>query len=469
MLFNSLDFLVFFPVVTIIYFLLPQRVRWIHLLLASCLFYMAFVPAYLFVLAFTITIDYFAGLAIEKSRGAARRAWLIVSLAGNIGVLVAFKYGYFMAEQVNAVMHAWHVPAALPLWNVLLPLGLSFHTFQAMSYTIDVYRGNWRAERHFGIYALYVMFYPQLVAGPIERPGGLLRQLKEKHTFSRSDLGVGLRLMLWGFFKKLVIADRLGGYVNFVYDHPDQVSSGYLLLGMFFFSFQIYCDFSGYSDIAIGAARTMGFRLAMNFDRPYLAANIRQFWQRWHMSLTTWFRDYVYIPSGGNRVGKGRKYINILIVFLLSGLWHGAGWNFIIWGAMHGLIMLAWMMASGGDNGRVTGGGLRRVMTGAGTFVLVTVAWVFFRCRDTSLAWRILSHLVGHRGDIHIEYHITKTTMVLGVVFIILLVVIEKMVSPMMEELQERWWPDIAFCLFALGAILVFGVFGSQPFIYFAF
>jgi alginate O-acetyltransferase complex protein AlgI len=477
MLFNSVDFLLFFPIVTLIYFLLPHRFRWMHLLAASCIFYMWFIPVFILILIFTITIDYFAGIAIEKASGRRRKAFLMMSIACNLGVLIVFKYAHFLTLQINSLFHVLHMPASVPLWNILLPIGLSFHTFQAMSYTIEVYRGNYRAERHFGIYALYVMFYPQLVAGPIERPQGLLR---DKHVFNRSDLGVGLRLMLWGFFKKLVIADRLAGYVNYVYGNVDHLSSWYIILAVVFFSFQIYCDFSGYTDIAIGAARTMGFRLAPNFNRPYSSANIREFWTRWHISLSSWFRDYVYIPMGGNRVSKGRKYVNLLIVFLLSGMWHGAGWNFIIWGLIHGLVMVGWVMytdrrgqeAGGGrpEGGRNRGGGwLGRLVTVVWTFGLVSVAWVFFRCADVGQAVHVLSHLAGSSGDIHYETQIAKTTIVLGCLFIGVMLLLERMLSPVMEELQDRWWGDVAFCVFALGAILLFGVFGSQPFIYFQF
>lgn len=473
MLFNSLDFLLFFPIVTLIYFLLPHRFRWVHLLAASCIFYMWFIPVFILILIFTITVDYFAGIAIEKASGRRRKAFLVVSLACNLGVLIVFKYAHFLSLQINSIFHLLHVPASVPLWNILLPIGLSFHTFQAMSYTIEVYRGNYRAERHFGIFALYVMFYPQLVAGPIERPKGLLRQLRDKHVFNRSDLGVGLRLMLWGFFKKLVIADRLAGYVNYVYGNVDHLSSWYIVLAVVFFSFQIYCDFSGYTDIAIGAARTMGFRLAPNFNRPYSSANIREFWTRWHISLSSWFRDYVYIPMGGNRVSKGRKYVNLLVVFLLSGVWHGAGWNFIIWGLLHGLVMVAWVMYTdrrGQEAGRDKGGGwLGRLAAVVWTFGLVSVAWVFFRCADVGQAVHVLSRLAGFSGDIHYEEQIAKTTIVLGCLFIGAMLLLERMLSPVMEELQVRWWADVAFCVFALGAILLFGVFGSQPFIYFQF
>ena len=471
MLFNSLDFLVFFPLVTLLYFLLPHRFRWIHLLVASCVFYMFFIPAYILILLFTITLDYFAGIAIEKASGRRRKLYLGLSLAGNLGVLAVFKYAGFFTLQMNALLHAFHSPASLPVWEILLPIGLSFHTFQAMSYTIEVYRGRCAVERHFGLYAVYVLFYPQLVAGPIERPSGLLRQLRERHVFNWADLGVGLRLMLWGFFKKLVIADRLGGYVNYVYGNVDHLSSAYVVVAVLFFSFQIYCDFSGYSDIAIGAARTMGFRLVTNFDRPYTSGNIRVFWSRWHISLTSWFRDYVYIPLGGNRVGAGRKYWNVLLVFLLSGLWHGAGWNFIVWGALHGVLMIMWRVYAGKGAAAARGVSttVGRWLGVLGTFLAVSVLWVFFRCPDIGQAVHVLSHLAGYTGDVHFERNIDKTTIALGCVFLIFLLLVERRTTPGMEELQGRFWPDVALCTIALGSILLFGVFGSQPFIYFQF
>jgi len=454
MLFNSLDFLVFFPVVTLLYFLLPHRLRWLLLLVASCIFYMYFIPVYLLILVFTIIVDYIAGIAIENAPGVKRKIFLIISLVANIGGLVIFKYA------------GWLHPA----WKVILPLGLSFHTFQAMSYTIEVYRGRQAAERHPGIYALYVMFYPQLVAGPIERPSHLLPQLSARHSFNWGNLAAGLRLMLWGFFKKLVIADRLSGYVNYVYDHAGQLSYGYVIVAVVFFSFQVYCDFSGYSDIATGAAKTMGFDLMVNFNRPYFSTNIREFWSRWHISLTSWFRDYVYIPLGGNRAGKYRKYFNILAVFLLSGLWHGAGWNFLIWGGLHAMLMIGWVWRRDrrpeGDAGP---GFLGRMGGIALTFCLVTLAWVFFRCTDLGQALQVLGSMLGQQGDPYFNMQITRSTIGLGFIFIILLLLMERFTSPRLEEWRGRFWPDIAFGALTLTAILLFGVFSGQSFIYFQF
>ncbi|MEI9935338.1 MAG: MBOAT family O-acyltransferase [Ferruginibacter sp.] len=302
---------------------MPHKFRWILLLTASCIFYMAFVPVYILILIFTIINDYIAGIIIENAQNKKRKLFLVLSIVSNVGVLAFFKYYNFFIENVNALLHSLHVTTySVPLLSILLPIGLSFHTFQAMGYTIEVYRGNQKAERHFGIYALYVMFYPQLVAGPIERPQNLLHQFWEKHSFSSQRLLDGLRLMLWGFFKKVVIADRLALYVNAVFNFPGNYHYLNLIIATLFFTIQIYCDFSGYSDIAIGAAKTMGFDLMTNFNRPYFSKNIQEFWAKWHISLSTWFKDYLYIPLGGNRVKVSRMYLNIAIVFLVSGLWH---------------------------------------------------------------------------------------------------------------------------------------------------
>ncbi len=301
MLFNSLEFVIFFPVVTLLYFLLPHRFRWLHLLAASCVFYMFFIPAYILILAFTIVIDYFAGILIENARGKSRKIFLATSLAANIGVLFVFKYYNFFSENLAQIASLLNVEYALPALSILLPVGLSFHTFQAMSYTIEVYRGNQKAERHFGIYALYVMFYPQLVAGPIERPQSLIHQFYERHDFDSNRVSNGLKLMLWGLFKKIVVADNLAVFVDAVYNQPRAWDGVNLIIATIFFAFQIYCDFSGYSDIAIGAAEVMGFKLMTNFNRPYHSKSISEFWKRWHISLSTWFRDYLYIPLGGNR------------------------------------------------------------------------------------------------------------------------------------------------------------------------
>src|SRR3989338_1263361 len=339
MLFNSRTFLVFYIVVTSLYFLIPHRLRWLLLLAGSIVFYMAFVPAYILILGWTIVVDYFAGLFIEKATGQKRKLFLIVSLVSNVGVLAFFKYFNFLNESLTALLGTIGIANSVPFLTILLPIGLSFHTFQAMSYTIEVYRGR-NAERNFGIFALYVMFYPQLVAGPIERPQNLLHQFYEKHEFDYRRMSDGIKLMLWGLFKKAVIADRLAILVDRVYADPLSYGGAHFIVATVFFAFQIYCDFSGYTDMARGAAHTMGFRLMENFLRPYHARSIQEFWRRWHISLSTWFRDYLYMPLGGNRVSIPRWYLNLFITFLFACLWHGASWTFVIWGALHGVYLI---------------------------------------------------------------------------------------------------------------------------------
>lgn len=299
MLFNSIEYLLFFPIVCALFFLLPHKVRWFHLLVASCIFYMYFIPVYILILFLTIIVDYIAGIMIEQAVGRRRKWFLVMSIFANVGILVVFKYYNFLTENFNALFHITHLPLTIPYMDIILPIGLSFHTFQAMSYTIEVYRGNQTAERHFGVYALYVMFFPQLVAGPIERPQNVLHQFHEKHTLKYENVAVGVRLILWGMIKKVVIADRLSMVVDSVFNAPYGHSGVMAGIAAIFFSFQIFCDFSAYSDIAIGSARVMGFKLMTNFNKPYHSRSISEFWKRWHISLSTWFRDYLYIPLGG--------------------------------------------------------------------------------------------------------------------------------------------------------------------------
>jgi alginate O-acetyltransferase complex protein AlgI len=395
MLFNSLEFLIFFPLVTGVYFLLPHRFRWFWLLLASCYFYMAFVPVYILILGFTIVIDYFAGIWIASQTDQRKKKLaLLASLAANIGVLAFFKYWNFLNENLTELLGLFSAKNPVPFLKILLPIGLSFHTFQAMSYTIEVYRGRQKPERHLGIYALYVMFYPQLVAGPIERPQNMLHQFYEKHYFEYQRVVEGLRLMLWGMFKKVVIADRLAVYVNEVYDHPDQYHGLPVLTATYFFAIQIYCDFSGYSDIALGSAKVMGFNLMQNFNLPYFSKSIREFWSRWHISLSTWFRDYVYIPLGGNRVKEWRWLMNLLIVFMISGLWHGAKWTFIIWGALHGIYLIGEILLNKiGFVARAGKTKLGEAFRWLLTFHLVVLAWIFFRAKSVDDAFEIIRNL----------------------------------------------------------------------------
>lgn len=398
MLFNSLQYLIFFPLVVGAFFALPHRYRWLLLLAASYYFYMCWKPEYAVLIFVSTLIDYWAALQMGKTgERRKRRKYLVLSLVANLGILFSFKYFNFFNDSIRALCDSVNIFYGVSALDLLLPVGISFYTFQTLSYTIDVYKGTRQPERHFGIFAVYVSFFPQLVAGPIERSTRLMPQFFEKKKFEYDRVVSGLQLVLWGLFKKIVIADRLAVYVNQVYNHPGDFSGGPLILATYFFAFQIYCDFSGYSDIAIGSARILGFDLMQNFRRPYFAQSITDFWQRWHISLSTWFRDYLYIPLGGNRVVKWRWYYNLMIVFLLSGLWHGANWTFLIWGALHGgyMVVSNWTKP------------LRTMLTHklnlnprllqfariVFTFHLVLFAWVFFRANSMSDAIQILTRM----------------------------------------------------------------------------
>ncbi|MBZ0204709.1 MAG: MBOAT family protein [Flavobacteriales bacterium] len=422
MIFNSIPFLIFFVVVVVAYYVLPHRWRWPLLLTASCYFYMAFVPAYILILAFTIGVDYFGGIFIERSKGAARKRWLTASVLSNVSVLAFFKYYAFLTENIEALMQGigW-LDHPLPELGIILPIGLSFHTFQSLSYTIEVYYGRQKAERHFGIFSLYVMFFPQLVAGPIERPGNLLRQLHLKIQFNAATVASGLRLMAWGFFKKLIIADRVAVMVDHVYNAPGDHEGPALILATFFFAIQIYCDFSGYTDIALGAARCLGISLMRNFRTPYYSANVSEFWSRWHISLSTWFRDYVYIPMGGNRVVKWRWYFNLMVTFVLSGFWHGAAWTYIIWGMLHGFFLIFAIVSKDVRSGLGRWLGLEKVprlnhvLQVLITFILVDFAWIFFRASSVHDAFQIVGNLFTGLGGFFTRDAFTFWSPLLGV------------------------------------------------------
>ncbi|NBW02193.1 MAG: MBOAT family protein [Cytophagia bacterium] len=469
MVFNSLQFLVFFGIVTSAYFLLAHKYRWALLLLASCYFYMAFVPIYLGILGLTIVIDYFAGIYLERFQGGAKKIFLGCSLLANLGVLAIFKYYFFFTDNVNALSSYFSIPIHFPVLNILLPIGLSFHTFQAMSYTIEVYRGNQKAERNFGIYSLYVMFYPQLVAGPIERPQNLIHQFYENHVWDADRVKLGLLQMMQGFFKKVVIADRLAMVVDPAYANLSNQSSLNLIIASIFYSFQIYCDFSGYSDIAIGASKVMGFKLMNNFNAPYTATSIPDFWRRWHISLSTWFKDYVYFSLGGNRVSVPRWYINIMIVFVLSGFWHGASWNFVIWGALHGLFQLMGLTLNrifphlAADQQRSVGGvWLYRLLT----FLLVTFAWVFFRIPkfgDIQIYFRQITQ--GTFSD-SISLAFNTHELLFSMVLIIGLYLFDLKRDKIKVDSVQLFWPIVAGLTFL---IYFFGVFNMKQFIYFQF
>jgi D-alanyl-lipoteichoic acid acyltransferase DltB (MBOAT superfamily) len=470
-LFNSVQFLIFFPLVTLGYFAAPHRWRWLLLLIASCYFYMAFIPIYILILLVTILIDYGAALFIAGAAGHARRLGLTISIAATCLVLFFFKYYDFVIHNINTVATWSGAGWSLATLGLVLPIGLSFHTFQSLSYVIEVYRGRQRPERHFGIYALYVMFFPQLVAGPIERPQNLLHQFYEPHSFEYERVRNGLRLMLWGFFKKVAVADRLAIYVNSVYGNLEHHTGPTIAVATVFFAFQIYCDFSGYSDIAIGAARVLGF----NLDKPYRSTGIGEFWRRWHISLSTWFKDYLYVPLGGNRVGPVRWPVNILITFTISGLWHGAAWNYIVWGALNGLYLCASTWSRGLRTRAVPAVGLsgqptvHRLLQILLTFTLTCLAWVFFRAPDFEHALLALHSLLMHPGPIftggakELIYGAIGILMVLGMDYWTADEPFDAALSRRHAAL--RW----AIYLLLLLWIVSAGVFDAAQFIYFQF
>ncbi len=445
---------------------------------------MAFVPIYIVILGFTIIIDYYAGIFIENAKGRKRKLFLVFSLIANIGVLAIFKYFNFLNYNFSFLINGIGLNNPIPYLSILLPVGLSFHTFQAMSYTIEVYRGHQIAEKHFGIYSLYVMFYPQLVAGPIERPQNLLHQFKEKFSFDYDRVTSGLRLMIWGLFKKVVIADRLAIVVDTVYTNPYQHNSISLIIATVFFAFQIFCDFSGYSDMAIGSARVMGFKLMKNFDNPYQSKSINEFWKRWHISLSTWFKDYLYITLGGNRVSISRWYLNLFIVFLVSGLWHGANWTFVIWGALHGFY-LVFGLVTNNIRQRISKAlyfNKLPIISVLTTFVLVAFAWIFFRTDDVHSAIYIIKKIIKgipelvdmllNHQSIFENMGLRKKDLTLSVLLILFLESVHFIQSKinltnffLKRTIYFRW----AVYYFIILTIIYLGVFDDRQFIYFQF
>lgn len=422
MLFNSFEFLVFFPIVVGVYFVIPRRARYLWLLVASYAFYMSWNAKYALLLAFSTGVTWASGLSLDAinrtgrffgragTEGAGgtegakaplphaeakRKVVVAVSLVVNLGILAFFKYFDFVLHNVNVTLAVFSVGPFEKPFDLLLPVGISFYTFQALSYTIDVYRGDVRAERNPFKYALFVSFFPQLVAGPIERSKNLLVQVENVANLKLWNLDRvtrGVILMMWGYFLKMVIADRAAVLVNQVYNEWWLYGSGELTLATLLFGAQILCDFAGYSTIAIGAAKVMGFELMENFNTPYLATSIQDFWRRWHISLSTWFRDYLYFPLGGSRVSTPRRFFNIMVVFLVSGLWHGAAWTFVIWGFLHGIYQVIGIATRPAKDSlwnalKVNRGALSwKLGKIAVTYLLANFAWIFFRASSLTQA-----------------------------------------------------------------------------------
>jgi alginate O-acetyltransferase complex protein AlgI len=481
MLFNSFQFAAFFLVCWVAFLVLRGTPRKILLLVASYYFYMCWSTKYIWVIWGITLIDYVAGLKIEGSDSPKlRRLYLGLSLVCNVGLLVVFKYASFLGDSVSQAMQFVGLRHDLPLLHIILPVGLSFHTFQAMSYTIDVYHRKAPAERNLLNYALYVAFFPQMVAGPIERPKELLPQFHREPKIRLDLIRSGFAQALWGFFKKMVIADSVAEFVNLVYQNPRGFDGASLLLATLLFGLQIYCDFSGYSDIALGLARVMGYELRMNFRQPYFSRSIAEFWRRWHISLSSWFRDYVYIPMGGSRVSVPRHYLNLLATFALSGLWHGANWTFVMWGALHGLYMIIgqWTLPA---RLRIHAAlGLHRVprllavWQAFFTVALVMMAWIFFRAGTFGSGWYVLTHLLplGHfDSQVLMIAHLTRVSAAFIAFFTIIMFVVEWWIAHP-EQIPQLWAssPFRRLCYYAcVYAVIFFGVFGHTDFIYFQF
>lgn len=398
MLFNSLGFFLFFTIVFLLWLLTPKHLRWLVLLIASYLFYFTWMPWYALVLISCSMVTWWGAIRLAEIESSGRRRAVLAALVAVIlAPLLFFKYFNFFNDSLREIFTLSKLTYPLPHIDILLPVGISFYAFQAISYCADVYKERIIPERHAGLFALYMAFFPKLISGPIERGAKLLTQLQKPMAFDGQLFVSGLQLFFWGLFKKIVIADRLGQYVDMVFAHPQDYWGLTAILAAWFFTLQIYCDFSGYTDMAIGCGRIFGIRLSPNFSFPYLARSVSDFWRRWHITLTSWFRDYVYIPLGGNKISSARWGANIMLVFLLSGLWHGAAWTFVFWGGLHGLFYL---IGKNTESYRIR---LREFLGVRGkaaailqiliTFNLVSLAWVFFRASSMENAFCLISHM----------------------------------------------------------------------------
>lgn len=482
MLFTSFQFLVFFCAVTAFFFTIPHRFRWILLLLSSYYFYMCWKPEYLVLIIATTAINYIVGLLLEKAESLTyRKILLSISLITSLGILFAFKYWDFFSSSTKALFQAFNIFIDLPAYHFLLPVGISFYTFQTLSYTIDVYQRRFPAEQHPGIFALYVSFFPQLVAGPIERSWRLLPQFRKVSSLDYERVSSGLRMILWGVIKKVVIADKVAVVVQTVYSTPETYSGPYLILATIFFAFQIYCDFSAYSDIAVGCARILGYDLMINFRQPYFSKSMKDFWRRWHISLSTWFRDYLYIPLGGNRTSKRKMLLNISLVFLLCGLWHGAAWTFVLWGGLHATFLIfeatfVERIKIGLDKiGLIKFQRLRRCLASIYVFIFVLVGWVFFRSESIDDAFLILKGWTIWK-DLNINtlwsLGLPRFEMITAILSIFALLFTDWLTGfrpTFFTELWKRRFFRWSLYLLGFYSIVFLGVFKQIDFIYFQF
>jgi alginate O-acetyltransferase complex protein AlgI len=474
MLFNTFEFLIFFFSVLIVFFSVPQKRRWFILLLASYFFYGYWKPSYLILIACSTVADYLLSNAIGKSKSDRKRKRLLsISLILNLSLLFAFKYFDFLADSFNEILTTSDNSYKIKLLNLALPVGISFYTFQTMSYTIDVYNRKIKPEKHFGIFALFVSFFPQLVAGPIERASNLLPQFKRDTFIDYNRFASGAQLILWGLLKKALIADRVGLIANEIFNNHEDYQGFTLIIGVICFAFQIYCDFSGYSDIAIGTARVFGYDLMKNFKSPYFASSLTDFWRRWHISLSTWFKDYVYIPIGGNKVLKWRWYFNLWITFLISGIWHGANWTFVLWGAIHGFGLVIENILSYKRSDKFL------LFKKLWIFSLICLAWIFFRANTISDAFVIIGNILSfdHYNTSQLSLYIVPTNKnaVFSMDFILAYAGIFTLLFTEHQLIVKNRWrlipKNIKLVLFSVAtvAFLLLGVFDINEFIYFQF
>jgi len=467
MLFNSLNFLVFFPTVIIIYFSLNYKYRNIFLLIASYYFYMNWKPVYAILILFSTVTTWLSGFLMERQKNR-KKVFLIISLIINFSILFLYKYFDFLNQIVFDILDNLHIKYEIVNLDILLPVGISFYTFQAVGYTIDVYRKDIKHEPSIINYALFVSFFPQLIAGPIERAKNILAQFRELKILTKENLFGGLKLMLWGYFLKLVLADRLGVYVDAVFNNIENHNGSSILLASILFAFQIYGDFAGYSLIAIGTAKIMGFDLMTNFIRPYFATNITAFWRRWHISLSTWFRDYLYIPLGGNRGSKLKNNFNLFITFFISGIWHGANYTFVIWGALHGFYLI--LEKKFAIKQVKSKNFLMRLFPIIITFILVDLAWIFFRANSLSDAFLAITQIFTTAG----ENLFIKGDVLLGSIIALLILFIKEFKDEFFENKyrflsNSNPYISASFSVLLFSIILLLGVFDSGQFIYFQF
>ena len=480
MLFNSLHFLIFFPLVVIFYFTISSKWRVHFLLLSSYYFYMCWKPEYVILILGSTVVDFFIAKKIYKAKSELRKKQLLIlSLIVNLGVLIFFKYFNFLSENIMYFFNMFNIFYEKPEFSFLLPVGISFYTFQTLSYTIDIYNKKIEPENNFFQFALFVSFFPQLVAGPIERAKNLLPQFKRTMVINYSRIIDGLRLILWGFFKKVVIADNISLLVTQIYNNPSEQNGITYLFAMYLFAIQIYCDFSGYSDIAIGSARVMGFNLMTNFKQPHLSKSIREFWSRWHISLSTWFKDYIYFPLGGNRTVKWRWYYNLFLTFLISGLWHGAEWTFVVWGALHGMFLILGNQIETfyPYKGSKLGGVFRIFFV----FTLVALGLVIFRSPSISFAIHVLQNILSfpylildyfHGGEIFRGFGLLSKSFVYYLLFLVAFLWVVDWLSTK-NKIVDFYYNHsklrMASYFLLFYWILFGGYFGSTTFIYFQF